>query len=83
MLVGAVTVKTVSLTGGEKLVLGTEKDITCKANDRGKAVFYYPADTLIEKLTLEVTAPRFQTLLPEIAVTPGRRQFHMLGLTKV
>ena len=81
--VGDADVKTVSFTGGEKLVLGTEKDITCTVDDRGKAVFYYPADTPITKLTLKVTAPRFQTLTPEIAVTPGDTRFQTLALTMV
>ena len=80
--VGGLEVKTVT-PGGTGLVLGAEKDITAYSDERGYCVFYYPANTPIVKLKLDISADGYNSLLKEVTVTPGSREFQWLELTKI
>lgn len=82
--VGGVDIKTVTMPGGPTLVLGTEKDITTYSDERGTAVFYYPVDTVIGELTLNISTPGYVPLPDqEFTLTANQRIHHTLELTKI
>jgi hypothetical protein len=83
--VGAVAVNTVTLPNPVgKMILGPEKNITTHSDERGTAVFYYLADTPINKLKLEITANGYVPPPPqEVTVIPNQREFQLLELTKI
>jgi hypothetical protein len=82
--VASLDIKTVSLTNpAVELVLGTENDIVTYSNERGDAVFYYSADTPIEKLTLEITADEYNPVTQDITLVKKQRNFNSIQLTKI
>jgi hypothetical protein len=82
--VGGLDIYSITLPGPTKLVLGSDNDITTWSDERGYCVFYYylPGSTPIAKLKLQIDADGYSSLVQDVTVTPGGREFLMIELTK-
>ncbi len=67
---------------GTRLILGSENDITVYSDARGGCVFYYPPDTAIVKLKLQIDTDGYGSLTEELTITPGGREFQSFELTQ-
>jgi hypothetical protein len=66
-----------------EMILGSENDIITYSNERGDSIFYYPGDTPIDTLSVEITAAGYNPDTRDLTVVQKQRAFYPIELTKV
>jgi hypothetical protein len=82
--VGGVTLFRAALPPGPTpFMLGTDAARTTLTNERGDAVFYYPPNTPITALTVDITRTGYVTQAVTVVVQPGLRASRIVQLVPI
>jgi hypothetical protein len=82
-LVGGLNLHTVTLAGSPTLLLGPDRAIQTVTNERGDALFYFPVDTPITELRMQITRSGYVSASETIPVTAGKRTTRTVPLDRV
>lgn len=79
--VDSLNIKTVTLTGN-KLILGSAKDITTYSDSRGYCIFYYPSDTPITRLDIKLTKSGYAEVNETVTLASQQRTSKTIKLAR-
>jgi hypothetical protein len=82
--VGGVNLHSVTIPGvpAIPLMLGTDASLETRSDSRGRAIFYYAANSPITSLRLQITKPGYAATTVTAALTTGRRVQQTIPLTR-